>query len=105
MKILQMCLRVPFPPRDGGAIAMHNLSEALTSNGHDVKILAFNTMKHHVDLDALSLNYKSKYDLECIPLDGTVRALDGLLNLLNGKSLNVTRFDVQAMHNKLAAVL
>ncbi|MEY3343876.1 MAG: hypothetical protein RL090_1560, partial [Bacteroidota bacterium] len=105
MKILQLCLRVPFPPRDGGAIAMHNLSDALTSRGHEVKILAFNTKKHHVEIDELPLNYKSKYALECVPLDAKVKALDGFLNLFNGKSLNVSRFDVQAMHNKLIAIL
>ncbi len=105
MKILQLCLRVPFPPRDGGAIAMHNLSEALTSNNHEVKILAFNTKKHHVEFDELPSNYKSIYSLECVPLDAKVRVWDGFLNLFSDKSLNVSRFDVQAMHDKLKAIL
>ncbi|MBK7854485.1 MAG: hypothetical protein IPJ79_05860 [Bacteroidetes bacterium] len=48
MKILQLCLRVPYPPRDGATIAMYNLSESLITAGASVKALAFNTKKSFV---------------------------------------------------------
>ena len=45
MKVLQLCLRVPFPPRDGATIAMYNLSDSLIKAGAVVKALSFNTKK------------------------------------------------------------
>jgi hypothetical protein len=51
MKILQLCNKVPYPAKDGGAIAMLNLSQSFTELGHSVTILAMNTQKHATSLD------------------------------------------------------
>ncbi len=46
MKILQLCNKVPYPPIDGGTIAMYNLAEGLAEQGNTVDILAMETFKH-----------------------------------------------------------
>ena len=42
MKILQICFRVPYPPHDGGAIAMYDIAYNLSQKGHEVQVLAVN---------------------------------------------------------------
>ena len=53
MHILLLCPRVPFPPHDGGAIAMYDVAAGLARAGHRVTVLAINTPKHHQPADAL----------------------------------------------------
>lgn len=50
MKILIVSNKVPYPPRDGGAIATFSLLKAYEELGHDVSILAMSTQKHPVKL-------------------------------------------------------
>lgn len=53
MHILQLCFRVPFPPHDGGAIAMYETARGLAEAGHQVTVLAVNTPKHYQPATAL----------------------------------------------------
>ena len=39
MKILQLCHKPPLPAKDGGCIAMDNLTQGLLNLGHKVKVL------------------------------------------------------------------
>jgi aspartate/glutamate racemase len=49
MRVLQICLRVPYPPADGGTIAMYNMALSLKKAGAKVKVIALNTKKHFID--------------------------------------------------------
>jgi glycosyltransferase involved in cell wall biosynthesis len=49
MRILQICPRVPWPPLDGGRVAMLQLTRSLPRAGADVDVLALNQVKFHVD--------------------------------------------------------
>ena len=42
---------MPFPPKDGGSIAMNILTDGLIKCGHTVKVLAVNTPKHFIKED------------------------------------------------------
>lgn len=46
MKILVLCNKFPYPPKDGGSIATLNMMEGLQASGNDVSCLALNTAKH-----------------------------------------------------------
>ena len=55
MNILILSTKLPYPPRDGGAIATLNLATGLSESGHHVVLLAMNTAKHYfnpVDIPA-----------------------------------------------------
>ena len=52
MRILQLCTKVPYPPLDGGASGVYFFSNALSSLGHQVDILAVNPPKHFIDKQA-----------------------------------------------------
>ena len=92
MKVLQLCLKVPFPPNDGGRIAMYNMQKSWWSNDVEVKVLTFNTIKHPVQLDQLPADYLQKSTIEGVFLDNQVKVVDALKALLNGESYNIKRF-------------
>ncbi len=105
MKVLQLCLKVPYPPNDGGAIAMHNMQQSWWSNDVQVKVLTFNTIKYLVDLEKLSNDYKLKSKIEGVFLDNRVKIFGAFKSLLQGKSYNVERFVSNDFAEKLKEVL
>jgi glycosyltransferase involved in cell wall biosynthesis len=105
MKVLQLCLRLPWPPNDGGTIAMFSMSSALTGNGVNVKVVSFNTLKHFVEPSSIPDWYMSAYRPEMVYLDATVRPLGALLNLFSKESYNISRFDITEMHQLIETVL
>ena len=105
MKVLQLCLKVPFPPNDGGRIAMYNMQKSWWSNDVQVKVLTFNTIKHPVQLDQLPSDYLQKSTIEGVFLDNQVKVVDALKALLNGESYNIKRFISEEFTDKLKAIL
>ena len=46
MRVLFICNKSPFPPREGGPLAMNANIQSLLKVGHQVKVLALNTNKY-----------------------------------------------------------
>ena len=105
MKVLQLCLKVPFPPSDGGCIAMHNMQKSWWSNDVSVKVLTFNTIKHPVDLQKLPADYLANTHIEGVFLDNRIKPLDALKALIAGESYNIKRFISTDFEEKLKSVL
>lgn len=105
MKILQLCHKVPFPPKDGGSIAINNLTTGLINEGHTVKVLAINTAKHFTDINSLPADYLNKTNIEAVFIDTTIKILPAFLNLFTDNSYNIERFYSKAFEQKLKAVL
>ncbi len=53
MRILQVTNKIPYPTKDGGAIACMNLTRGFSLLGHRVTILSMNTAKHNISLDEI----------------------------------------------------
>lgn len=93
MKILQVANKIPYPTKDGGAIACMNLAKGFSLLGHDVTFLAMNTRKHHVTLDEIPNSIKdlAKFKLEDVP--ATINAFSALLNFVFSRQpYNAVRF-------------
>lgn len=105
MKILQICNKPPYPPKDGGCIAMNNITLGLLDTGHEVKVLAMNTPKHYTDLKALPEEYKIKTQFEAIFIDTSIKITDAFFNLFTTSSYNIKRFYSKDFENKLAELL
>ncbi|MCP4522116.1 MAG: glycosyltransferase [Cytophagales bacterium] len=105
MRILQLCFRVPYPPHDGGAIAMYNMAKGFHEHGCELTMLSFNTVKHYVDPETLPTDFKKLGDFYTVPLDASVRPLDAFLNLFSKESYNISRFDIDDFHQKLKELL
>ncbi len=105
MKILQLCNKVPFPPKDGGSIAMNNLTQGLTAEGHSLKILAVITPKNFIDIEKLPAEYRLKTNIEAVFIDTEIKISEAFLNLFTTKSYNIERFYSKTFEQKLIHVL
>src|SRR5580693_8877194 len=105
MKILQVCNKVPFPPKDGGCIAMNNITQGLIEQGHKVKVLAINTEKHFTDIETLPNEYRSKTNMEAVFIDTKVKVIPAFLNIFTNESYNISRFYSKEFEEKLINIL
>lgn len=106
MKILQITNKVPFPPLEGGSIAMNMITQGLLKDGHSVKILTMNTSKYSVEIDMLPEAYRKATGIEIIFMDTRVKPLDALINLLfTKKSYHIERFISKEFEFKLIEIL
>ncbi len=81
MKILQVCNKPPYPPHDGGSLAMFNMARSLTELGHSVTILTMYTRKHKYVSD-LPAELKGRMKLQTCFVDTSIHWYDLLNNLL-----------------------
>ena len=48
MKVLQLCIKPPYPPVDGGTMAMNSITQGLLEKGCELKVLCVESDKHPV---------------------------------------------------------
>ncbi len=93
MKILQLTNKLPYPPKDGGAIATLNLAKGMADDGHKVTILAMNTSKHYFDIDCIPSGLKNIIDFKDVAVDAGINPFAAITNLLFSKlPYNAVRF-------------
>jgi len=106
LRILQFCNKPPYPPMDGGAIGMHNVSQAFIDNGFDLTILTVNSSKHFVDVDKLPKKYIQETKFKAIEVDLSIKIFPAFVNLFyTKKSYNISRFYSNKMASKLINIL
>lgn len=101
MKALILCPRIPFPPNDGGSIAMAQLQKGLQDAGVRTDVLAFNTVKHYINPSSINAEYASKTRLETVDLDNRVKPIPAFIQLLKGESYHISRFDATQFRHVL----
>ncbi|MFM9004796.1 MAG: hypothetical protein ACKOSR_04750, partial [Flavobacteriales bacterium] len=92
MKILQLCLKPPLPARDGGCIAMNNITQGLLQAGHKVKILTIFTYKHDLSTELMPEEYIAQTDIEGVFIDTRVNAVEAFSSIMTSDSYNISRF-------------
>jgi len=103
MKILQICHKVPFPPKDGGCIAMNLITEGLINAGHQIKVISFNQKKSFSE--TFPEDYVQKTNIETIFIDTAVNPFSAFLNLFSNKSYNIERFVKNDFNNLIIYAL
>ncbi|MBN2746262.1 MAG: glycosyltransferase [Bacteroidales bacterium] len=92
LKILHIANKPPFPPMDGGAIGVNNVTQGLLDCGHNVKLISVNTHKHFVDIKSLPADYRKRTNIEFGFIDTQLRFGKAFLNLFGSRSYHVERF-------------
>ena len=105
MKILQICHKPPYPPSDGGTIAMNNVTQGLLHAGHRVKVLAIETPKHKVNPYSLPAEYLSATGFESVFVDTSISYAAAFKTIFTRKAYQVNRFYSKAFAKKIAEVL
>lgn len=105
MKILILCNKSPYPPREGGPIAMNMVVEGLVAENHQVKVLAVNSFKYNITGEDIPDEYRKETGIELIDVDLRIRPLAAFLNLFTGRSYHVDRFISDHFRKRLTEVL
>ena len=105
MNILMLCNKSPYPPREGGPMAMNSIVTGLLKAGHKVKILSFNSEKYRVSKKDIPDTYRSKTGIELIDIDLRLKPIQALKNLLANKSYHVERFISPLFKKRLVEIL
>lgn len=105
MKVLQLCLKPPQPAKDGGCIAINNISRGLLNLGVDLKILTLSTHKHPFLTEAFDEEFLTQSGIEGVYIDTKVNIVDAFSNLVTSDSYNVSRFFSTDFDIKLRKVL
>jgi len=105
MRILFLCNKSPWPPKEGGPIAMNMLIEGMLDAGHTVKVLAVNSFKYDVKADDIPREYRLRTGIELIDVDLKVRPWPAFKNLFTSRSYHVERFISKAFAARLEEVL
>lgn len=93
MRILQLMNKVPWPPKDGGAIACLNMTKGFSMLGHEVTVLSMNTSKHHVRIKDMPLDLRKKADFRLVEVPASINWFEAALNLLfSDMPYNAQRF-------------
>ncbi len=105
MNILMLCNKSPFPPSEGGPMAMNSIVNGLLEAGHKVKILAVNSEKYHIKEDDIPKEYRQKTGIELVDVDLRIKPFEAFKNLFSDESYHVKRFISSNFTDKLIEIL
>ncbi len=92
MRVLQLCHKSPYPAKDGGCLAILNISQGLLNAGIDLKILAIETHKHPFIKKLIPKDFIEKTKIESVFVDTSLNIVDAFSSLITQDSYNVSRF-------------
>lgn len=105
MNVLQLCYKPPFPPVDGGTMAMNSVTQGLLAAGHTVKVLSICSDKHPVKRETNEQPYRQATGFEASFVDLSIHPLEAAVALLCGESYNVKRFYSTGFRDLIARTL
>lgn len=105
MRILQICLKPPYPKVDGGCIAMASMAESILMAGHNLKTLCISTHKHPFVPQLVPPDILEKSQMEAVSIDTRIKPFKVLLNLFSSSSYNIDRFHSKSFESRLSQIL
>ncbi|MCS6789892.1 MAG: glycosyltransferase family 4 protein [Bacteroidia bacterium] len=100
MRLLQLTNKFPFPPKDGGTLAMAFFPEAWRDLGYTGYGLAMDTPKH-----PFQPSYPTPIPYEAIPVHSTPTLPGAFLNLFSSLPYHVVRFQSRAYTYALQRII
>jgi polysaccharide biosynthesis protein PslH len=106
MRILLLCNKSPWPPKDGGASATLNIISCLIAGNCSVTILSLNTSKHYVRIGDIPAELTNSIDYHLVDIDSRIHFTRLFLNFFfSGKPYNLMRFWSRDFNDKLQNIL
>ena len=105
MKVLQLCNKPPYPPVDGGSMAMNSITQGLMQAGCEVHVLTVETDKHPVNKASMPAEYLANTHFESVYVDLGIKAIPAGVALLCGESYHVKRYRSERFASKLKDIL
>lgn len=92
MNVFVICNKSPYPPKEGGPIAMHAIIQGLVNAGCSVKVLAINTNKYNINLQDIPEEFREKTGIEFEYINLSIKPVAAFFNLFTKRSYHVQRF-------------
>ena len=105
MKVLHLCNKPPFPPVDGGTMAMNSITQGLLRAGCELRVLTVETDKHPVRREQIPEEYLRQTRFDSVFIDLGVRPLPAAVAMLCGESYHVKRYISRDFSRRLVAIL
>ncbi len=106
MKILILHNKVPYPPKDGGAIAVWNTAIEMAKQNHEVTLLCMNTPKHYFPVDQIPNDYKQLLQIIAIDVNSDIKPIKLIYNyLFSKKAYHLVRFNSPEFKNRLQGLI
>jgi polysaccharide biosynthesis protein PslH len=105
LRILQLSNKSPFPPAEGGPMAMHAAIDAWISVGFKVDILTMETPKFRPDPASIPENWRVRLDFQAVEVDSRIRPSGIIFNLLSKQSYLASRFRSTSYAHALKGLL
>jgi polysaccharide biosynthesis protein PslH len=105
MRILQICFRPPFPLKDGGAIAMFNISKGLLDAGCELTLLIPLTEKHNIAPDEIPSVLNKSNAIHTLKINTHITVWGAFLNLFTSKPYYLSRYDSKKFRASLIEIL
>jgi len=106
MRILQIHNKLPYPPKDGGSIAIWNLSKELDAIQNSVTLLAMNTKKHYFRAEDIPEKDKAGIKIHAVDVEAPVNFAGLVSNLMfSTQPYNAVRFIDKVFKNELIEIL
>lgn len=105
MNILLLCNKPPWPPLEGGPIAMNAMVKGLLNAGHKVKVLSVNTNKYNVQSWDIPDDYQKSTGIELVYLDLSIKPLPAFFSLIKNESYHISRFISKDFESALTRIL
>ncbi len=105
MNILFICNKSPYPPKEGGSIAMYNLIVGLLKQNYNVMVLSISTPKLLIRIDEIPDEFVKQTTFESGFIDTTPRLTGAFKNIFTNKSYHISRFENPSFAEKIKNVL
>jgi glycosyltransferase involved in cell wall biosynthesis len=106
MRILLLCNKSPWPPKDGGACATSNIIRSLLAGNSSVTILSLNTSKHFARIEDFPDEVTKSAEYHLVDIDSKINIIRLLLNLVfSEKPYNLMRFWSPGFNMELQNIL
>jgi glycosyltransferase involved in cell wall biosynthesis len=92
LKVLVLTNRIPWPTKDGGALAMLGMLKTLRRQVEGLHLLSINASRQWVNPNKLPPFFDELDSLTAVDVDTQVKPLGAFLNLFGNKSYNISRF-------------
>lgn len=105
MKILQVCSKVFWPERDGGAIAMYAFADGLLKGGAEVYSICLNIDKLYVEPASIPSDISNAFHLRTFDVSLEFKLADALIAFMQFKNYHVSRFYSSEVENYIKELL
>ena len=105
LNILQICFRMPYPLKDGGAIAMYYMTKGFYDNECKLTLLVPRTSKHDINSNDLPPEILKMAKIDTVKINTDITLWGAFLNLFSKESYYLSRYYDRRFNDKLIDLL